>query len=89
MKHFWLVSLVTLFASNALAAEPTDAEKALAASIDCKDFKPNPDGSWLSGPTAKLGSNTFSGMLIRPHGINIMGADAATVLNQKCGAGAQ
>jgi hypothetical protein len=71
--------------SNAQPAEATKAEAALTAKIRCKDFRKNADGTWTSGPNAKIGINAFSNHTFDIHGVSIGGADLATVLNRKCG----
>ena len=73
--------------ANAQQTEMTKAEKALASKtkIKCKNFRKNPDGTWTSGPDAKIGSNAFSNHTFDTHGVSIGGADVATVLNHKCG----
>ena len=65
-------------------AQTTDAEKKLAAQVQCNDFKKNPNGSWTSGPTAKIGSVMFNNNTFGVHGFNYHGADLSTVLNEKC-----
>jgi hypothetical protein len=71
--------------ARAVAQQQTDAEKALADTINCKDFKRNPDGSWTGGPNAMIGAMQFSNSTVDLHGFNINGADVAVVLDQKCG----
>jgi hypothetical protein len=71
--------------ANAQTASPTDAERAMAAKIKCGDFKKNPDGSWSSGPNAKIGAMEFRNHRFEVGGFNFSGADVAVVLDQKCG----
>jgi len=70
--------------STAQQTPPTGAEKALAAQIKCEDFKRNPDGSWVSGPHAMIGTNHFSSSAFGAHAFNLGGADLAVVLDRKC-----
>jgi hypothetical protein len=62
------------------------AEAALAAKIKCPDFKKNANGTWTSSANTKIGANAFPKHTFDIHGVNIGGADLATVLNRKCGA---
>ena len=81
-----LLALTTQFTSAAAQpAHPNEAEKAMAALVNCNDWKRNPDGSWTSGENVKIGNMTFSSSKIGPNGMNLNGADVATVLEQKCG----
>jgi hypothetical protein len=48
--------------ANAGATQESKAEAALAGKIKCQDFRKNPDGTWTSGPNAKIGSNPFSNL---------------------------
>jgi hypothetical protein len=71
--------------ANAQQTETNKAEAALTAKIKCGDFRKNADGSWTSGPNAKIGTNAFSNHTFDTHGVSVGGADLATVLNRKCG----
>jgi hypothetical protein len=86
---FRLLVYVTVAASLSSAnADPTQesrAEAALADKIRCEDFRKNPDGTWTSGPDAKIGSNPFSNLTFESKRVTIGGADLATVLDRKCG----
>jgi hypothetical protein len=62
----------------------TKAEAALAAKIKCGDFRKNANGTWTSGPNTKIGANAFPKHTFDINGVNIGGADLATVLNRKC-----
>src|ERR1700691_5054281 len=62
-----------------LQAEPTEAEKVLAAKIKCEDFRKNADGSWTSGPKVMIGANAFSNSTFGVGDINQDGADFAVV----------
>jgi small-conductance mechanosensitive channel len=70
--------------ANAQQTEVTKAEAALAPKIRCEDFKENVDGTWTSGPNAKIGGNAFANHTFETHGVSIGRADLATVLNRKC-----
>ena len=70
--------------AHAQQTELTKAEAALAPKIRCEDFKGNADGTWTSGPNAKIGGNAFANHTFETHGVSIGGADLATVLNRKC-----
>jgi hypothetical protein len=61
------------------------AEAALSAKINCDDFKKNADGTWTSSSNTKIGTNALSNHTFAVEGVNIGGADLATVLNRKCG----
>ena len=71
--------------ANAQQTEVTKAEAALAPKIRCENFKANADGTWTSGPNAKIGSNPFSHLTFGRERVTIGGADLATVLDRKCG----
>jgi hypothetical protein len=70
-------------------ADPTqeskEAEAALAGRIKCEDFRKNPDGTWTSGPNAKIGNNPFYSLTFQSKRVTVGGADLATVLDHKCG----
>jgi hypothetical protein len=86
---FRLLVYVTVAASLSSAnADPTQesrAEAALADKIRCEDFRKNPDGTWTSGPDAKIDSNPFSKLTFDSKRVTIGRADLATVLDRKCG----
>jgi hypothetical protein len=63
----------------------TKAEAALDAKIKCRDFRKNVNGTWTSGPNAKIGANAFPQHTFDIRGVSIGGADLATVLNRKSG----
>jgi hypothetical protein len=82
------VALALVAAGAAIAGEPAgsgDAEKALAAKLDCADFTKNPDQTWTAHANAKIDGRDFGGEKFAVHGMMIKNADVATVLNQKCG----
>jgi hypothetical protein len=70
--------------ARAQQTEVTKAEAALAPKIRCQDFRENADGTWTSGPNAKIGGNAFANHTFETHGVSIGRADLATVLNRKC-----
>ena len=84
-----IVVVVAMFGIAGHAAaqvtQPTSAEKKLAGQIKCEDFKKNANGSWTSGPNAKIGTNVYSNTTFGVRGISLDGADVAIVLEQKCG----
>jgi len=75
-------SLANLAAAQ--APQPTAAERAAAAQINCEDFQKNSDGSWTSSPTATVGTVQIGSGTFGIRQINIGGVDLAVVLNQKC-----
>ena len=74
-----------LSSANADPTQESKAEAALAGKIKCEDFRKNPDGTWTSGPDAKIGGNPFSNLTFDSKRVTIGGADLATVLDRKCG----
>lgn len=80
-----LVGAVSIDSANAQQTTVTKAEAALGAKIKCKDFIKNSDGTWTSGPDAKIGANAFPPHTFDTNGVSIGGADLATALNRKCG----
>jgi hypothetical protein len=73
---------------NSANSDPTqksNAEAALAGKVKCEDFRKNSDGTWTSGPNAKIGSNPFPNLTFDAQRVTIGGADLATVLDRKCG----
>ena len=78
-----------LWCANPVVAqqvEATEAARALAAQINCEDFKRTADDGWVSGPNARVGGMVFSNNTISgPGGINIGRADLVVVLKKKCG----
>jgi hypothetical protein len=82
-----LGALAVSQANNAGAQkrEPNETEKALAAQIKCEDFAKNSNGGWTSGPNVRIGATDLGGNTFGVRGVNVNGADLATVLNQKCG----
>jgi hypothetical protein len=84
-----IVALYALAISQANTAraqkrEPNETEKALAAQIKCEDFAKNSDGGWTSAPNVRIGATELGGNTFGVRGVNVEGADLATVLNQKC-----
>jgi hypothetical protein len=75
---------VAVSSANADPTQESKAEAALAGKIKCDDFQKNPDGTWTSGPNAKIGSNPFSHLTFDSKRVTIGGADLATVLDRKC-----
>jgi hypothetical protein len=67
--------------ASAQQTEPTDAEKALAAQINCDDYRYASDNCWHTGPNARPASNS---VICGQRAIAIGGAELVTVLNQKC-----
>ena len=82
-----LVYFMVASSLSSANADPTQekAEAKLAGKINCEDFRKNPDGTWTSGPNAKIGSNPFSNLTFESKRVTIGGADLATVLDRKCG----
>ena len=81
----YLAVAASLSSANADPTEESRAGVALAGKIKCEDFRKNPDGTWTSGPNAKIGSNPFSNLTFESKRVTIGGADLATVLDRKCG----
>jgi hypothetical protein len=81
----YLAVAASLGSANADPTQESKAEAALAGKINCDDFRKNPDGTWTSGPIAKIGSNPFSNLTFESKRVTIGGADLATVLDRKCG----
>jgi hypothetical protein len=75
----------TVNSANAQQTTVTKAEAALTAKIRCEDFIKNSDGTWTSGPDAKIGANAFPNHTFDTNAVIIGEADLATVLNRKCG----
>jgi hypothetical protein len=71
--------------ANAGPTQESKAEAALAGKISCEDFRKNPDGTWTSGPNAKIGKNPIANLTFDTQRVTIGGADLATVLDRKCG----
>jgi hypothetical protein len=80
-----IIVVMAVGQSTAQTRQPTDAEKAMAAQIKCEDWKKNPNDTWTSGPSVKIGGMTFANNTFGIRGLNIGGADIVIVLNQKCG----
>jgi hypothetical protein len=81
----YLAVAASLSSANADPTEESRAGVALAGKIKCEDFRKNPDGTWASGPNAKIVSNPFSNLTFESKRVTIGGADLATVLDRKCG----
>ena len=75
----------SLSSANADPTQESKAEATLAGKIQCEDFRKNPDGTWTSGPNAKIGSNPLPNLTFDTQRVTIGGADLATVLDRKCG----
>ena len=57
-----------------------------AATIDCRQWKLNSDGTWSSGPNARVGNLTFPNTMNNTmSGYTDNGLDAETLLEKKCG----
>ena len=80
----YLAVAASLSSANADPTQESKAEAALAGKIKCEDFRKNPNGTWTSGPNAKIGSNPFPNLTFESKRVTIGGADA-TVLGRKCG----
>lgn len=80
-----IASLGTTGYALAQNQPPTDAEKKLADTIKCEDFTKLPNGSWKSGPNARVGNMTFANSEIGPNGLVIGDVDIYVVVNRKCG----
>ena len=81
---FYFTVAASISSVNANPTQESKAEAALAGKIKCDDFRKNPDGTWTSGPNAKIGSNPFSNLTFDSKRVTIGGADLATVLDRKC-----
>jgi hypothetical protein len=81
----YLAVAASLSSANADPTQESKAEAALAGKIKCEDFRKNPNGTWTSGPNAKIGSNPFPNLTFESKRVTIGGADLATVLDRKCG----
>lgn len=85
------LSLLLVIAGS-MSPGPTWAQDVtLSDAIECKDFKRNPDGSWLAedvsinyGPRKSIQFNLFGRTTIRK-GVPINGSDLWTILTAKCG----
>ena len=80
-----LMGAVSIDSANAQQTTVTKAEAALSGKIRCDDFIKNSDGTWTSGPDAKIGANDFPNHTFDTHAVTIGEADLATVLNRQCG----
>jgi hypothetical protein len=56
----------------------TKAEAALAAKINCGDFRKNTNGTWTSGPDTKIGDSAFPQHTFAIRGVSIGEADLAS-----------
>jgi hypothetical protein len=71
---------------NAQTPQMNAQEQRIYDSIDCSQWTYNPDGSWDTGPNARLGGMVFSNSKhIRLSGNIDDGIDTADVLLSKCG----
>ena len=81
MKKFVFAGLfvgLNVALAMAQSTDMTEAEKSMADTINCDDFQKNNDGSWTSGPHAKLNGNDFQNNTI-DRGLILRGADVAVV----------
>ena len=86
--QFLFFALALVAADTATAAEPagsSDAEKALAARLNCEHFTRNTGHTCTPHANAKIDGRDFGGETFGVHSMMIKDADVATVLNQKCG----
>jgi hypothetical protein len=80
--------LVAISAGLAMLNPPTLSEygKQLASTVDCSQFKKTPDGSWISGPNAKIGFMDVPNNKFGKGGFVMGDTDISDVLEAKCGA---
>ena len=84
MKRALLLASVAI-GSCAYAQPQNIIEKSIADQIRCADFKRNADGSWTSGPGAKIGDVDLAENTFVPHnGVVRGGLDVGTAVEQKC-----
>ena len=79
-----LAMVIYCNSANSDPTQKSNAEAALAGKIKCEDFRKNSDGTWTSGPNAKIGNNPFPNLTFDTQRVTIGGADLATVLDRKC-----
>jgi hypothetical protein len=71
--------------ANSNPTQKSNAEAALAGKVKCEDFQKNSDGTWTSGPNARIGSIPLPNLTFDTQRVTIGGVDLATVLDRKCG----
>lgn len=79
-------SLLSIFTTAALAQQP-NIEEQISASIDCKNWHLNSDGTWDTGPDAKIeGFGVFSNSRrVKLGNAFVNGVNATAILEKKCG----
>jgi hypothetical protein len=84
MQSTLAVAIVLSLAAIAPANE-ADAAAMPKDQFKCADFKKLADGTFLSSPTAKLGSKDFANQSVGPVGYNGGDGKLYNVIAQKCG----
>lgn len=81
----WTVAAaIVLGAMSAATAGADDASLRLRAKIRCSDFRKLSDGTYLSSPTARLGTKPFANRSIGPRGYNFGDGKLFDAIAAKC-----
>jgi hypothetical protein len=77
------VAVLGLMSTATAAAD--DASARLGAEIRCSDFRKLPDGTYLSSPTARLGTKPFANQSVGPRGYNFGDGKLFDAIARNCG----
>jgi hypothetical protein len=77
--------LAVLGMMSAATAAADDASVPRGADIRCSDFRKLPDGTYLSSPTARLGTKPFANQSVGPRGYNFGDGKLFDAIARKCG----
>jgi hypothetical protein len=83
------IGLALCLGAHETQAKPpakSKSKSSLAKTVDCSQFRHNPDGSWTSSHTLMFGKQSFADMTFGRYGIVINGEDLSQVLDIKCAA---
>jgi hypothetical protein len=70
---------------SAATAGTDDASVRLKSEIRCSDFRKLADGTYLSSPTARLGTKPFPNQSVGPRGYNFGDGRLFDAIASKCG----
>lgn len=80
-----IAATIVLGTMSAATAGTDDASVRLRAEIRCSDFRKLADGTYMSSPTARLGTKPFANQSVGPRGYNFGDGRLFDAIADKCG----
>jgi hypothetical protein len=80
-----IAATIVLGTMSPAPAGADDASAPLSAEVRCSDFRKLADGTYLSSPTARLGTKPFANQSVGPRGYNFGDGRLFDVIAGKCG----